>query len=285
MSSTREKLATKKSKLSIVKEKTKDHPADLNNYQEGSFYNVEIDLIKKNPYQPRQYFNPESLAELTESIKQKGVIQPIVIRRDKKNIFLVAGERRLRAAKNAGLEKIPAILTKGNPIEISLIENLQRENLNPLDEAEALARMMQEYNYTQDKLALVIGKGRTTITETLSLNKLPKEIKDECRRADIYSRRILVEISKQKSPEAMISLFKKIKEGNLKSDQIRKITRKETKNPKRTPIAIALNRTIYLSQYLNKVDLNSAKESEKNQFITELQNLKKLIDALFNKVP
>jgi len=281
MPTIRDKLARKKSKLSIPKGKVKHHPADLSDYQEGSFYNVEIDLIQSNPYQPRQYFEPKALDELSRSIKQKGVIQPIIIRRDESGrIYLVAGERRLRAAKQAGLMKIPAVLTRGNPVEISLIENLQREDLNPLEEADALARMTQEYHYTQEQLALAIGKARTTITETLSLNKLPGEIKQECRHADIYSRRVLVEVAKQKTPDAMKALFKKIKEGNLKSDQVREITRKQTRKTYRSSTAIALDMVLHLSRYLTKLDLVSAEENEKNRLITELQNLKKFIDKL-----
>jgi ParB family chromosome partitioning protein len=222
-----------------------------------------------------------ALEELSQSIKQKGVLQPIIIRKDDEDkIWLVAGERRYRAAEKAGLDKIPAILTTGNPAEISLIENIQRENLKPVEEAEALGRMIEEYNYTQEQLALVIGKGRTTITETLSLNKLPEEIKKECRRADNYPRRLLVEIAKLKSSEDMVALFNQAKEGNLKSEEVRKITRKSEKRTVRTPAEIALERVRDLQKSLPKVDLSSSGESEKIQLITELQSLKNLIDSL-----
>ena len=186
MPSIRKKLAGKKTKLAATQKKEADHPASLNNFTDGSFYQIEINLIEPDPNQPRQYFDPEALAELSESIKQKGVLQPVIIRRDKDGkIWLVARERRFRAAKMAGLEKIPAILTTGNPAEISLIENIQRENLNPIEEAQAMDRMVKEYKYTQEQLAQVIGKARTTITQTLSLNKLPDEIKTQCPREDI----------------------------------------------------------------------------------------------------
>ena len=152
--SIRDKLAGKKSKLSQAAEPLADHPADLNDYPEGSFLRVAVDLVRPNPYQPRQHFDPEKLAELSQSIRRQGVLQPIVVRRDEAGqIFVVAGERRLRAAKMAGLEKIPAIVTKGHPAEIALIENLQREDLSPLEEAEALARMAAEFHYTQEQLA------------------------------------------------------------------------------------------------------------------------------------
>lgn len=281
MTSIRDKLAQKKTKLAVPKEKAETLQDLLSNYQEGSFYNVDIDLIETNPHQPRQYFDSETLAELCQSIKEKGVIQPVVIRRDEDgSIFLVAGERRLRAAKQAGLEKIPAILTKGNPIEISLIENLQREDLKPIEEAEALGRMIDEYNYTQEQLALAIGKARTTITETLSLRKLPEEVRNECRRADNYPRRLLVEIAKQKTPEAMALLFNKVKEGNLKSDQVRDLTRKRPKKDYRTPTAIATDKVLKLSRLLAKVDLEVVEKDEKDRLLAELRYLRGVIDML-----
>jgi len=197
------------------------------------------------------------------------------------HVYLVAGERRLRAARDAGLEKIPCILTKGNPIEISLIENLQRENLKPVEEAEALARMIKEYDYTQEQLAKVIGKARTTITEILALNKLPEEIKEECRRADI-PKRVLVEITKKKTPEEMIALFDRVKSGDIKGDQVRDEVRKRTKSPQRTPAAIAIEKTATLRQKLDKIDFDTVEENEKLELIKELQHLKNLIISLID---
>jgi len=283
MTSIRDKLADKKSKLATAQERSKEHPADLNNYQEGSFYKVDIDLITPDPEQPRKYFDQESLRELSQSIKQKGMLQPVIIRRDKKGgVVLVAGERRLKAAKMAGLDKIPAIITKGNPLEISIIENLQRENLMPIEEAEALGRMIEEHGYTQDNLAFVIGKAKSTISEALSLNRLPDVIKDEVRRAEQYPRRLLVEIAKQKTPEAMIKLFNQAKEGNLKSEAVRDIARKRIGVEKtiRPPAAIALDRVFALNNYLDKIDFEAVEQEQKVQLLIELQNLKKKIDKL-----
>ena len=278
MPSIRNKLAGKKTKLAQPRENLQDHPAAISNYADGSFYKIDIELITPDPNQPRQFFNQESLAELGESIKQKGVLQPVIVRKDKENkIWLVAGERRFRAAKIAGLEKIPAILTTGNPAEISLIENIQRENLNPVEEAEAMARMIKEYSYTQEKLALVLGKARTTITQTLSLNKLPDDIKKECPHEDI-PKRVLIEIARKETPVEMIDLYKKYKAGLLKSDEVQKAVRKREKKSSRTLAVIALNRAIALSAYLERLDFNVAEEAEKLQLIAELQTLKKLID-------
>ena len=280
MPSLRDKLADKTTKLSKVRERIADHPASLDDYQDGGFYNVDVDAILPNPYQPRQFFDPEALDDLSESIRQKGVLQPILIRRDEEGkIFLVAGERRLRAAKKAGLENIPTILTKGNPVEISIIENLQRENLKPVEEAEALARMMKEYKYTQKKLAKAIGKSQSTISETLSLNRLPEEIKEEYRRADI-PRRLLVEIAKQKTPKAMLKLFRKVKEGKLRSDEVRDLTRDRGERKQRTPVALATVKAQGLARSLEKLDLGAAGEDEKVGLFKELRELGKTIEEI-----
>ena len=282
MSSTREKLAGKKTKLAVDKEKTEDRPVVLDEYQDGAFYNVDINIIRPNPHQPRHYFDPEALEELTTSVKERGILQPIIIRKDGDEIFLVAGERRLRAAKEAGLTEIPAVITTGNPAEISLIENLQREDLNPIEEAEGYARLMEEFNYTQEEVASRVHKARTTVTETLSLLKLPDQIKKECLRADI-PKRALVQISRQKSDDVKISLFNQFKDGLLTSDDIRKATKERVKTIQRTPAAIALDRVFNLFKQLERLDLDKTEEGEKQDLINNLHALRNLIEGLLAK--
>jgi len=246
----------------------------------GGVYEIEIDRILPNPYQPRKYFDETALAELAVSIKANGVIQPIVIRQGKDNeLYLVAGERRLKASQMAGLETIPAILTEGNPIEISLIENLQRENLKPVEEAEALEKMIEEFKYTQKDVARVIGKARSTVAEILSLNRLPELIKDECRRADI-SRRVLVEIAKQDTQEKMTALFEKAKTGNLTSENVRKISRNTDDMKRRTPAGIALEKTHNLYLTLAKLDTATISDEERKLLVQELIYLRKALDTM-----
>ncbi len=286
MSSIREKLIHRKTKLAGPKERTEDHPAHLDNYEEGGLYRVPLDMIRSNPDQPRQYFDEGSLAELTDSVRQKGILQPVIVRRDRDgHIVLVAGERRVRAAKRAGLEMVPAILTKGNPAEISLIENLQRENLRPIEEAEAMARMVGEHGYTQEQLAKVVGKGRSTIAEMLSLVRLPEPIKEECRRADIYPRRLLVEIARQDTPARMMVLFERIKKGNLKSDQVREITRENESHIRRTRPALAMRRIRALHRNLRKLRLDSIEEPEREELKTELHRLLAIIHEILAEAP
>jgi ParB family transcriptional regulator, chromosome partitioning protein len=283
MPSIREKLAGKTSKLAIPREPMADHPADPNAYQDGAFCKVEIALITPDPDQPRKYFDQDSLEELSRSIEQKGVLQPVIIRKETSGrIYLVAGERRFRAARMAGLESIPAILTRGNPMEIAMIENLQRENLKPVEEAEGLGRMVEEYHYTHEQLAFVIGKARSTITETLSLNKLPEQIKEECRRADIYPRRLLVEVAKQENPGKMLSLFERVKAANLKSGEVREITRKKIDRERRALPAVTLGKISALGKCLQKLDFSTMKQEEAAQIFTELHGLRKVIDRILN---
>ena len=269
---------------------SKDKPDNLGDFLDdtdslkttitGGVYDIEIDRILPNPYQPRKYFDETALAELAESIKQNGVIQPIVIRQDKDNeLYLVAGERRLKAAQLAGLESIPAILTEGNPIEISLIENLQRENLKPVEEAEALEKMIEEFHYTQKDVARVIGKARSTVAEILSLNRLPEEIKDECRRADI-SRRVLIEIAKQDTPEKMTALFEKVKTNNFTSENVRKISRDTGEIKRRTPAGIAIEKTQSLYLTLSKLDTATISDEERRLLARELTYLRKALDTM-----
>lgn len=149
---------------------------------------VKIEQIRPNPFQPRVDFDDESLQELTQSIKEKGVIQPILVRRAGDNYELIAGERRFRAAKLLGLNEIPAIVKNvqdRDSLEIALIENIQRESLNPIEEARAYQFLIDKFNVTHDKLSEVLGKARVSITNTLRLLKLPAEIQDEIKKGRI----------------------------------------------------------------------------------------------------
>ena len=153
---------------------------DENERKSLGIMDVELDKIVPNEYQPRKVFNDEKLKELAASIKEQGVIQPIIVHRIGTNFGLIAGERRWRAARLAGLKSIPALVreaTKRELIEQALIENIQREDLNPLEAAEAFKRLQDEFKLTQEDLARRVGKERSTITNFLRILGLPKEIK------------------------------------------------------------------------------------------------------------
>ncbi len=145
------------------------------------FIECDIDLIRPNRYQPRTHFAADELAELSESIKSQGIIQPLLVRKDINGYELVAGERRLRAAKKAGLDKVPVMiksLTDAQMLEMSIVENIQREDFNPIEEANAYQRLITEFTLTQDQVAERVGKSRSAVANFLRLRQLPNEIKE-----------------------------------------------------------------------------------------------------------
>ena len=142
---------------------------------------IDIDKIIPNPYQPRQNFDEEQLNSLALSIKKRGVLQPIIVQQIDDNVYqLIAGERRLKASKLAGLNTIPAILTnleKEEQLEVAILENVQRENLNPIEEAESYHRLITEFHHTQEELSDIIGKSRSHIANIIRLLNLPEDVK------------------------------------------------------------------------------------------------------------
>src|ERR1044072_6783200 len=140
---------------------------------------LDIDRIDPAVDQPRSIFKPDKLEELAQSIRHNGIIQPLVVRRNGERFQLIAGERRWRAAQKAGLHKVPCIVKEvpdENVLELSLIENIQREELNPIEEANAYKKLLEKQNLTQEEIAKRVGKDRTSITNSLRLLKLPLEI-------------------------------------------------------------------------------------------------------------
>ncbi len=159
-------------------------PDDLENDGEEKFFMCDIDRIEPNPQQPRSYFDPEKLQELSESIRRRGVIQPLLVTRAQGNRYhLIAGERRLRAAKMARKDEVPVVVmdaaSTNERLELALIENIQRHDLNAIEEAVAYERLIKEFNLTQEEVAEKVGKSRSTITNTLRLLKLPEPIRND----------------------------------------------------------------------------------------------------------
>ena len=142
---------------------------------------ISIDQIRPNPYQPRKVFDPEALKELSNSISQHGVFTPVLVKKGIRGYDLIAGERRLRASKMAGLEEIPAIIVDFDDqqmMEIALLENIQRADLNVIEEAKAYENLINRFQYTQEQLAHRVGKSREHITNTLRLLKLPEQVQN-----------------------------------------------------------------------------------------------------------
>lgn len=204
---------------------------------------IPVDRIRSNPFQPRLDFDPDALEELKLSILQKGIIQPITVRRtEEKTYELISGERRLRAVIDAGLQEIPAyilnVTSNEEMLELALIENLQREHLNPIEIAMSYQRLIKEVNYTQEEVAHKIGKDRTTITNFIRLLKLPDQIQDSLRAGDLSMghARALLSVADEKT---QLKLWKKIiQQGHTvrKTEQLvkdagkKKPAKKETKD-------------------------------------------------------
>jgi ParB family chromosome partitioning protein len=145
------------------------------------FLECDIDVIEPNRYQPRSHFATEELAQLSDSIRSQGVLQPLLVRRLEMGYELVAGERRLRAAKMAGLETVPVVVkdvSNAEMVEMAIVENIQRENLNPMEEAEAYHQLITEFGLTQEQASARVGKSRSAVANFLRLRQLPAQIKE-----------------------------------------------------------------------------------------------------------
>jgi ParB family chromosome partitioning protein len=201
---------------------------------ERGFFLCPIDSISPNPYQPRQAFSDADLKELADSIKEKGVIQPILVSRTKDGLQLIAGERRWRAAQRAGLDRIPAWIRDVSPseaLELALVENLQRRDLNPIEEASAYQELMKRFNLTQEAVSTRIGKDRSTVANLLRLLKLPQTFQQDLinNRLTAGHARVLVSIE---SPSAQRTIRDLIIKKALSVRQTESLAKKLQAKPK-----------------------------------------------------
>lgn len=210
---------------------------DTGNSSSSSSVKIKINEIRPNPYQPRKEFDQNGLQELADSIKENGVFQPILVRKSLSGYELVAGERRLRAAKLAGLKEIPVIIKEFNDkemMEISLLENIQRKDLTPIEEANAYNQLIQKLNYTQDQLAKRLGKSRANVTNLLRLLTLPSEVQDLVNKGKLsYGQaRTLLALD---SEEKIINLAKRSVSEGLSVRELENLTKKPVKKGPSTP--------------------------------------------------
>ena len=212
--------------------------------ERGDVQHLRLDAIVPNRYQPPQQFSETELDELAKSLKENGVLQPILVRRKGDGIFeLIAGERRLRAAKSAGLDKIPALIRNCSDQEsmvLALVENLQRDDLNPMETARAYHRMVNEFGLTQDAIAQKVGRDRSSIANMLRLMTLPAEIQ-EFVAADQLSTGHAKVILGLVAPEAQLDLARRIIQGRLSVREAERLLqhqsegRRQTKRTTRPP--------------------------------------------------
>ncbi len=189
---------------------------------------IPIDQIDPNPNQPRQVMG--DLSELISSITEKGILEPLVVRQRGDRFQIIAGERRYQAAVQVGLHEVPAVIREVDDtevIELALIENLQRKDLTPFEEAEALHGLAERCGYTHEDLARRLGKSRTAVTESLALNGMPEEVRNLCRLADISAKSLLLQVVRQETPEKMTALIEKIaSQGGATRQQLREAAAK-----------------------------------------------------------
>lgn len=181
-----------------------------------------LDAIRPNPDQPRKHFDETALRELSESIRVRGLLQPVIVKREPDGRYLLlAGERRYRASRMAGLDAIPALVRDDHPLEVAMIENLQREDLTPLEEALGIAALIEAQGYTHAEVADMLHKSRPHVSNTLALTRLPKSIQEEYSADPTISRDILISVARQKDEEAMLGLWRRVKLERLSVKSLR----------------------------------------------------------------
>ncbi len=184
---------------------------------------IPIDLIDPNPNQPRQVMG--DLSELMASIAEQGILEPLVVRQRGTRFQIVAGERRYQAAVQVGLRELPVVIRdvdETEMLELALIENLQRKDLTAFEEAEALHGLAERCGYTHEDLARKLGKSRTSVTESLTLNGMPEDVRNLCRLADISSKSLLLQVVRQETTQKMTALIERIaSQGGVTRQQLR----------------------------------------------------------------
>jgi len=246
-------------------------------YEKGKLYDLNIADVKPDPEQPRKYFDEQALADLKASIEKHGVLQPVLVRQGADGaLLLVSGERRFQASKLAGCLTIPAVFTTGEPAELSIVENLLRENLTAIEEAEAIEKLRALHDSALSDLSTVLGKSASTLSEILSLNKLPAEVKDDCRNDPRAGRSILVLIAKQKTPEKMTALYNKYKESGLTVGEIRK----KTSKPKLSVASVDLT---FVDQFYERIYLLDSETLTNDQKVALNLTIVKMRSMLLEK--
>lgn len=254
---------------------------DTTTYAPNQLHQVPLAVLQPDPRQPRKHMDPVALDELTASIKQMGIIEPIVCRQDPATglIYTVAGERRCAAARKAGFTDVPAVFIEGdNYAEIALVENLLRQDLNPVEEAEALQRLMDDHAYQQEQLATIIGKSQSTISQSLSLNKLPKEIRDTCRQDPAVPKNVLVEIARKKQERSMLTEFKKYRDQQAKAVAKENADAAAPAQRKRTKTEAIVNGIGITASKIGGLEFPDFSKEDRTSIIDAMNSLKETLD-------
>ena len=197
---------------------------------------IPVDQIRPNPEQPRKSIG--DLRELTDSIREKGVLEPLLVRFVPREdcYYIISGERRYHASRAAGLNEVPCIekmADDAETLEIGLIENIQRKDLTPFEEADGLHRLATQFEYTHEDVARKIGRARSSVTETLSLRNIPDALRKKCIEHGVNSKSLLLQIARQPTEKKMVEILQRILQGGLTRDEARKERRDEQTGPQR----------------------------------------------------
>ena len=195
-----------------------------------------VEQIRPNPEQPRKALG--DLRELADSIRQKGVLEPLLVRFVPREdcYYIISGERRYHAARAAGLREVPCIeksADEAETLEISLIENIQRKDLTPFEEADGLQRLAEQFDYSHEELAKKLGKARSSVSETLSLRNIPESLRKKCVENGVTTKSLLLQIARQPTERQMLEMFARILQSGLTRDEARKVRSDEKQGPQR----------------------------------------------------
>jgi ParB family chromosome partitioning protein len=197
---------------------------------------IPIDKIRPNPDQPRKHIG--DIRELSDSIREKGVLEPLLVRYVPREdmYYIISGERRYHASQAAGLHELPCIekiADDAETLELALIENLQRKDLTPFEEADGLQRLADQFDYTHDDIAKKIGRSRSSVTETMSLRVVPADVRRACIEGAITSKSLLLQVARQPTERKMLEMVERIAQGGLTRDQARQVRKEETESAPR----------------------------------------------------
>ncbi len=234
-----------------------------------------IEQMDPNPHQPRQVMG--DLSELMASISEKGIIEPIIVRRRAHRYQIIAGERRYQAAVQLGMSEVPVVIRDvddAEVIEIALVENLQRKDLTAFEEAEALHQLSEQSSLTHEQLAKRLGKSRTAITEALTLNQMPEDVKNLCRLADIHSKSLLLQIVRQSDPQKMVALIEKVSRGESAGATVTRQALRDAAPTKKAgrPKAYTFQYRAPTKAFSLKLNFKKS-QVEKSEIISALENI------------
>jgi ParB family chromosome partitioning protein len=234
-----------------------------------------IEQIDPNPHQPRQVMG--DLSELMASISEKGIIEPIIVRRRAHRYQIIAGERRYQAAVQLGMSEVPVVIRDvddAEVIEIALVENLQRKDLTAFEEAEALHTLSDQSSLTHEQIAKRLGKSRTAVTEALTLNQMPEDVKNLCRLADIHSKSLLLQIVRQSDPQKMVALIERVSRGESGAATVTRQALRDAAPQKKAgrPKAFTFQYRAPTKAFSLKLNFKKS-QVEKTEIISALENI------------